>query len=120
MQTVILMSNFTGKLTGMDLKQAQFKALFLKRFLNARREKKSILTQLFLPLTVLLCGLLINAATSSTKDMPSLALDLSIMSEPGTKTYALVADYRTGQPRNWTKWTKVRSFKIYPFQFRSF
>ncbi|XP_071958195.1 phospholipid-transporting ATPase ABCA3-like [Antedon mediterranea] len=69
-------------LTGFDLKVQQFKAMFLKRFLNSRRDKKAVLLQLFFPLMFILLGLIIILTTGGAGgDDAKLELSLSKLNE---------------------------------------
>ena len=90
----------------MNLRLAQFRAMFAKRFINSLREKKAVFTQLVLPLVVILGGLALGKVTSLQSEKPALTLDLSMLSNPGGRTYAYVADYRN-QSTNWKNWTQV-------------
>ena len=68
--------------------------MFLKRFLNSKRDKKAIITQLVLPLLMVLCGLLlITSIPTRTNDQPRV-LKLSNLSIDDVFTKAFFADYR--------------------------
>ena len=81
--------------------------MFTKRFINSKREKKAVFTQLILPLVVIIAGLALSKVTAMVEDMPPLGLDLKMLSEPEKNTFAFIADYRGNDTADWTKWTKV-------------
>ncbi|CAH3155544.1 unnamed protein product [Porites evermanni] len=81
--------------TGLSLKWQQYKAMLLKRFLNARREKKLVLTQLILPLLmVCLTLLLIKTLQESMQNEPPRILNLSNLSIKGVPNIGFYADFR--------------------------
>eukprot|EP00795_Rhopilema_esculentum_P013264 gene13264-4097_t len=96
------------KLTGIALSLAQFRAMVTKRFLNSKREKKAFVTQLLLPLVMIIGGLSLNLVTSSTADQPPLVLDLSMLSDPGQTTHAYIANYKEwNQSDTWQTWQNI-------------
>ncbi|KAM7427451.1 hypothetical protein ABFA07_021424 [Porites harrisoni] len=81
--------------TGLSLKWQQYKAMLLKRFLNARREKKLVLTQLILPLLmVFLALLLIKTLQEPMQNEPPRILNLSNLSIKGVPNIGFYADFR--------------------------
>ncbi|XP_057304734.1 phospholipid-transporting ATPase ABCA3-like [Hydractinia symbiolongicarpus] len=66
-------------LTGCALKATQFKAMFIKRFLNSKREKKAVLTQIVLPLLLVICGLVLSKSSNSQEDDISRQMSLSML-----------------------------------------
>ena len=69
--------------------------MLLKRFLNARREKKLVLTQLILPLLmVCLTLLLIKTLQESMQNEPPRILNLSNLSIKGVPNIGFYADFR--------------------------
>lgn len=81
--------------TGLSLKWQQYKAMLLKRFLNARREKKLVLTQLILPFLMVLLGLLlIKILQEPNKDEPPRVLNLSNLSIKEVPNTGFYADFR--------------------------
>ena len=89
---VIFLTEFN---TGLSLKWQQYKAMLLKRFLNARREKKLVLTQLILPLLmVCLALLLIKTLQEPMQNEPPRILNLSNLSIKGAPNNGFYADFR--------------------------
>ncbi|XP_073229976.1 phospholipid-transporting ATPase ABCA3-like [Porites lutea] len=83
-----------GLQTGLSLKWQQYKAMFLKRFLNSKRDKKAIITQLVLPLLMVLFGLLLITSIPTRTNDPPRVLKLSNLSVDDVFTKAFFADYR--------------------------
>ena len=90
---VFHLSIFQELKTGLSLKWQQYKALLLKRFLNARREKKLVLTQLILPFLMVLLGLLLTLQEPS-KSEPLRVLNMSDLSITGCPNIGFYADFR--------------------------
>ncbi|CAH3155546.1 unnamed protein product, partial [Porites evermanni] len=81
--------------TGLSLKWQQYKAMLLKRFLNARREKKLVLTQLILPLLMVCVALLlIKTLQEPMQNEPPRILNLSNLSIKGVPNIGFYADFR--------------------------
>ncbi|KAE8985099.1 ATP-binding cassette sub-family A member 2 [Phytophthora rubi] len=59
---------------------SHLRALLLKRFHNAKREKKTIIYTTFYPILLLLAGLVILKSSSTTSDDPNLALNTNAYS----------------------------------------
>ena len=95
---VFHLSIFQELKTGLSLKWQQYKALLLKRFLNARREKKLVLTQLILPFLMVLLGLLLTMTDKTyqepSKSEPKRVLNLSHLSIKGDSNIGFYADFR--------------------------
>ena len=73
--------------TGVSLKFLQFKAVFIKRFLCALRDKKSVITQFLLPIVFVLLGLiLIKTSSEETDDKPRLLnlMNISLVAPSGS------------------------------------
>ena len=69
--------------------------MLLKRFLNARREKKLVLTQLIIPLLmVCLALLLIKTLQEPKQNEPPRILNLSNLSNKGVPNIGFYADFR--------------------------
>lgn len=83
-----------GLQTGLSLKWQQYKAMFLKRFLNSKRDKKAIITQLVLPVVMVLFGLLLITTIPTRDNDPPRVLKLSNLSVDGVHTKAFFADFR--------------------------
>jgi len=101
-----------GLETGMKLKWHQYKAMFIKRFLNSKRDKKAIVTQLVLPLVMVLFGLLLITSIPTRDNDPPRVLKLSNLSVDDIYTKAFFADYR-----NLSSAEKSATFKVttHPF-----
>ena len=68
--------------------------MFMKRFLNSKRDKKAIITQLVLPLVMVLFGLLLITSIPTRDNDPPRVLILSNLSVDGVHTKAFFADFR--------------------------
>lgn len=91
---------FSELKTGLNLKWQQYKAMLVKRFLNSRREKKLVLTQLILPLLMVLLGLLlIKTLQEPSKSEPPRVLNLSNLSIKGVPNTGFYADFRSNVDR---------------------
>ena len=64
-------------MTGCQLKATQFVAMFMKRFLNTKRDKKAVITQLIIPILLIILGLILQEYINSYQDDPALTLQLS-------------------------------------------
>lgn len=79
----------------MSLKWQQYKAMLIKRFLNSKREKKLVLTQIILPLLMVLLGLLlIKTLQEPNTDEPPRVLTLSHLSIKDVPNTGFFADFR--------------------------
>lgn len=83
-----------GLQTGFSLRWQQYKAMFVKRFLNSKRDKKAIVTQLVLPLLMVVFGLLLITTVPARENDPPRVLKLSNLSVDGVHTKAFFADFR--------------------------
>lgn len=93
----------------MSLKWQQYKAMLIKRFLNSKREKKLVLTQIILPLLMVLLGLLIiKTLQEPNKDEPPRVLTLSHLSIDDVPNTGFYADFRV----NATSSTKKKLFDV--------
>ena len=81
-------------LTGCGLALSQFKAMFIKRFLNSLREKKALITQILIPVVLVVLGCLLSISTNPQREDPKLALQLSILKEKSEALYGSHVDYR--------------------------
>ena len=62
--------------------------------LHSLREKKSVVTQIVLPLLLVVIGLLLNTSTNNTQtDDPKLRLDLSMLKDRSSSLVAHFADF---------------------------
>ena len=68
--------------------------MFMKRFLNSKRDKKAIITQLILPLVMVFFGLLLITTIPARDNDPPRVLKLSNLSVDGVHTKAFFADFR--------------------------
>ena len=96
-----------GLETGFSLKWHQYKAMFMKRFLNSKRDKKAIITQLVLPIVMVLFGLLLITTIPTRDNDPPRVLKLSNLSVDDINTKAFFADYR-----NLGSAEKAATFKV--------
>ena len=93
--------------SGFALKWQQYKAMVMKRFLNSKRDKKAIVTQLVLPLLMVLFGLLLITSVPVQENDPARVLKLSNLSVDGVNSKSFFADYRTVNTS-----TKDSTFKV--------
>lgn len=93
--------------TGVKLKWHQYKAMFIKRFLNSKRDKKAIITQLVLPLVMVLFGLLLITTIPTRDNDPPRVLKLSNLSVDDIYSKAFFTDYR-----NLSSAEKSATFKV--------
>ena len=83
--------------------------MLIKRFLNSKREKKLVLTQIILPLLMVLLGLLIiKTLQEPNKDEPPRVLTLSNLSIEDVPNTGFYADFRV----NATSSTKQKLFDV--------
>ena len=70
--------------------------MVIKRFLNSKREKKLVLTQIILPLLMVLLGLLLikDSEDSVRTNDPPRVLKLSNLSIEGVPNIGFYADFR--------------------------
>ncbi|XP_031561453.1 ATP-binding cassette sub-family A member 3-like [Actinia tenebrosa] len=79
---------------GFAHKWQQYKAMLVKRFLNSKRDKKAVVTQLIMPLVMVLFGLIIiNSNPARDSDLPRL-LKLSNLSVGGVNSKAFFGYFR--------------------------
>lgn len=77
------------------MKWQQYKAMLIKRFLSSKREKKLVLTQIILPLLMVLLGLLlITTLQEPNTDEPPRVLTLSHLSIDNVPNTGFFADFR--------------------------
>ena len=74
--------------------------MFIKRFLNSKREKKAVITQIVLPLLLVLCGLLLSVTQDSQDDDPKLILSLSKLKGKSNQLTAFYADLSSSSKQN--------------------
>ncbi|XP_078687656.1 phospholipid-transporting ATPase ABCA3-like isoform X4 [Branchiostoma floridae x Branchiostoma belcheri] len=79
---------------GCALKWQQFKAMIVKRFLSAKRDKKALITQLILPLLFVFLGLLVSITFPTRSSDPARELNFANASA-NEQTTGLYADLRT-------------------------
>ncbi len=82
--------------TGLSLKMHQFVAIFIKRFLYSKRDKKSIITQSVLPILFVVFGLLIIKTSGGLVSDPARILNLENISryDPSISPKVFYADLR--------------------------
>ncbi|XP_071785236.1 phospholipid-transporting ATPase ABCA3-like isoform X1 [Asterias amurensis] len=82
--------------TGISLKMHQFVAIFIKRFLYSKRDKKSIVTQFILPIVFVIFGLLIIKTSDGLVSDPARILNLMNISryDPSISPKVFYADLR--------------------------
>ena len=86
-----------------------FKAMFIKRFLNSKREKRAVFTQLILPAVVTLLGLVLAQSLPTKKDNAARVLSIGNSIASGKTGEAYFADFRsTANPNLW----KVRAISF--------
>ena len=81
--------------------------MFVKRFLNSKRDKKAIVTQLVLPLLMVVFGLLLITTVPARENDPPRVLKLSNLSVDGVHTKAFFADFR-----NKSEDAKLQTFEV--------
>ncbi|XP_077866667.1 phospholipid-transporting ATPase ABCA3-like [Saccoglossus kowalevskii] len=67
-----------GYVTGFSLKWLQFKAIFIKRYLNSKRDIKALVTQIILPLLFIIFGLLVEVTVANAKSAQDPPLELTL------------------------------------------
>ena len=93
----------------MSLGWNHFKAMFIKRFLNSKREKRAVFTQLILPALVTLLGLVLAQTLPTQQDDPARVLSVGNYIASGKTGEAYFADFRsTADPNLW----KVRAISF--------
>ena len=98
--------------TGFRLKWNQYRAMFMKRFLNSKRDKKAIITQLVLPIIMVVFGLLLITTIPPRENDPPRVLKLSNLSVDGVHTKAFFADYRNMSSSKKTATFEVREIHV--------
>lgn len=106
--------------TGFRLKWNQYRAMFMKRFLNSKRDKKAIITQLVLPIIMVIFGLLLITTIPTRENDPPRVLKLSNLSVDGVHTKAFFADYRNMSSSKKTATFEVREIHVLIFLHLSF
>ena len=94
---------FSELLTGIALGWNHFKAMFIKRFLNSKREKKAVFTQIILPALVTLLGLALAQSLPSQREDPSRVLSVGNYITSGKTGVAYFADFRNTPDPNLLK-----------------
>nr|XP_006815639.1 PREDICTED: ATP-binding cassette sub-family A member 1-like [Saccoglossus kowalevskii] len=97
-QTEIEMNNAyeqEGILSGVALKWLQFKAIFVKRLLHSKRDKKAIVTQLLLPLIFVIFGLLLLVLSPNATEETIRLLNLRNLSAENPDASVFYADLRS-------------------------
>ena len=101
---------FAELLTGFGLGCNHFKAMFIKRFLNSKREKKALVTQVLLPIIMTIIGLALARVTPSQTEDPSRVIDLSKDLVAGTTGNGYFADFRSTPDLNMLKVSYTHCF----------
>ncbi|EDO48951.1 predicted protein [Nematostella vectensis] len=89
----LLKSNYPLQ-TGFALQWQHYKAMLVKRFINSKRDKKSVVTQILLPMVMVLFGLLIMNTGGARGNDPARLLNLKNLSTDGVNTKVFFADFR--------------------------
>ena len=84
----------------------------MKRFLNSKRDKKAIITQLVLPIIMVVFGLLLITTIPTRENDPPRVLKLSNLSVDGVHTKAFFADYRNMSSSKKTATFEVREIRV--------
>jgi ATP-binding cassette subfamily A (ABC1) protein 3 len=79
---------------GFAHKWQQYKAMLVKRFLNSKRDKKAVVTQLIMPLVMVLFGLIIINSNPTRENDPARLLKLSSLSIGGVNSGAFFGYFR--------------------------
>ena len=77
--------------------------MFIKRFLNSKREKKAVVTQVLLPLIITLLGLLLAQNSPTQQENPARLMKLSSDLQAGARGNAYFADYRLSPDASFSK-----------------
>ena len=93
---------FVALLSGLGLFSSQFVAMFMKRFINSKRQKTAVVTQIILPLFLVICGLSFMLSSTTVQDNPSRALKLSMLKAKESSLTTFFADYRSGAAQDTT------------------
>ncbi|XP_065052485.1 phospholipid-transporting ATPase ABCA3-like isoform X1 [Rhopilema esculentum] len=99
-------TNKSELVTGFALGLSHFKAMFIKRFLNSKREKKAVVTQVLLPLIITLLGLLLAQNSPTQQENPARVMKLSSDLQAGARGNAYFADYRLSPDASFSKLVK--------------
>ncbi|XP_072168711.1 phospholipid-transporting ATPase ABCA3-like [Diadema setosum] len=91
-------NNEQALVSGFGLKLYQFKAVFIKRFLCALRDKKSVITQFLLPIVFVILGLVLLVTSDPQEDDKPRLLNLQNITEYNSPFPTVVhfADLRSG------------------------
>ncbi|XP_070561206.1 phospholipid-transporting ATPase ABCA3-like isoform X2 [Ptychodera flava] len=93
--TVDMQETDQGLLTGCGLLWQQFKAMFVKKFINSKRDKMAIITQVLLPLIFIIVSQVAAFYSAPRRQDPPRLLELSNLYDPtfgNSKAY--IADFR--------------------------
>ena len=106
-------------MTGYQLKATQFVAMFMKRFLNTKRDKKAVITQLIIPILLIILGLILSENVDSRVDDPALTLQLSKLlgKKNQDSIHGYYADTRTSVSAN--EKTRMKDVGVLYFQKHS-
>ena len=106
-------------MTGCQLKATQFVAMFMKRFLNTKRDKKAVITQLIIPILLIILGLILSENVDSRVDDPALTLQLSKLlgKKNQDSIHGYYADTRTSVSAN--EKTRMKDVGVLYFQKHS-
>ena len=77
-----------------ELALSQFKAIFIKKFLNSLREKTAIITHILILVVLVVLGCLLLLSRNPQQDGPKLALQLSALKKKSKPLYGYHVDYR--------------------------
>ena len=70
--------------------------MFIKRFLNSLRQKVAIITQIILPLLLVLFGFLLAAVSDTKSDDPARTLTLAMLKDK-EDVFTFFADFQTNK-----------------------
>ena len=107
-------------MTGCQLKATQFVAMFMKRFLNTKRDKKAVITQLIIPILLIILGFILQEYINSYPDETALTLQLSKLlgKKNQDSIHGYYADTRTSVSAN--EKTRMKDVGVLYFQKHSF
>ena len=103
---------FVERQTGFAHKWQQYKAMLNKRFLNSKRDKKAVLTQLLLPCVLVLIGLITVINLDSNRKEPPRLLKLSNLSIGGVNTKAFYSYFGNASASTKASYLAVNAFYV--------
>ena len=70
--------------------------MFMKRFINSKRQRTAVVTQIILPLLLVIFGLSFMLSSTTDQDNPSRLLKLEMLKAKEASLTTFFADYRSG------------------------